>query len=132
MAADRNGLSDPYVSVIVGEEKHKTTIKSKTLNPVWNETLQFTLNQTSKHILVKVKDHDDWSKSDELGDITIAIKDIREAGGRIRKKWTLQNTKHGILEMEIVFMGTSPLSSHSFDISNDKEIKEHTPQTQQT
>jgi classical protein kinase C len=42
---DANGLSDPYVKLKLvpdsgGITKQKTEIKKKTLNPVFNETIQ--------------------------------------------------------------------------------------------
>ena len=36
-AADRNGLSDPYVLLSLNGEKHKTRTVLKSLNPVWDE-----------------------------------------------------------------------------------------------
>lgn len=42
---DWNGKSDPYLVLRLGEEEHKTTIKKKTLNPVWAEGCTFSLEQ---------------------------------------------------------------------------------------
>ena len=36
-AADGNGLSDPYVRMMLDEKKKKTTVQRRTLNPTWNE-----------------------------------------------------------------------------------------------
>ena len=40
-AADLNGKSDPYVVVKFGPRTLKTRSISKTLNPVWNQSLHF-------------------------------------------------------------------------------------------
>jgi Ca2+-dependent lipid-binding protein len=40
-AADKNGLSDPYVKLSVGASRHKSKTISKTLNPTWNEKFTF-------------------------------------------------------------------------------------------
>ena len=36
-AADGNGLSDPYVRMMLDEKKKKTHTQKKTLSPTWNE-----------------------------------------------------------------------------------------------
>lgn len=36
-AADGNGLSDPYVRMVLDDKKRHTTIQRRTLNPKWNE-----------------------------------------------------------------------------------------------
>ncbi|XP_024402073.1 C2 domain-containing protein At1g53590 isoform X7 [Physcomitrium patens] len=40
---DINGYSDPYVKVGFGNQRGKTKVKWKTLNPTWNETLNFMI-----------------------------------------------------------------------------------------
>lgn len=53
-ACDTNGLSDPYVT-IVPDMKKKQIGRTRTiyedLNPVWNETFEFTLAETSSLLL---------------------------------------------------------------------------------
>ena len=42
LAADKNGLSDPYAMVQLGHQKvRKTKTEKKTLNPDWGETFEF-------------------------------------------------------------------------------------------
>ena len=36
-AADGNGLSDPYVRMMLDEKKKKTHVQKHTLSPSWNE-----------------------------------------------------------------------------------------------
>jgi len=59
---DVNGLSDPYCSVWISSSRQKlvnTTMKPRTLDPVWNETLQFSIKDTSEdHLQIEVWDFD--------------------------------------------------------------------------
>ena len=41
-AMDRGGTSDPYVVIKVGKNKVKTTVRAKTLSPVWDEKFSFS------------------------------------------------------------------------------------------
>ena len=36
-AADGNGLSDPYVRMMLDEKKKKSHVQRRTLTPTWNE-----------------------------------------------------------------------------------------------
>jgi Ca2+-dependent lipid-binding protein len=44
---------DPYVIVSVGDEKQKTTVKKKTLNPRWQEEFTFQLINVNMESMVK-------------------------------------------------------------------------------
>jgi hypothetical protein len=61
---DHNGLSDPYVRVIVGGKEHKTKIAYKTLTPEWNEELEF-----------------EYDEDDELEELHIICMDWDKVGG---------------------------------------------------
>ena len=41
---DVGGKSDPYCIVTVGEEEAKTVIQYNTVNPDWNASFSFSLN----------------------------------------------------------------------------------------
>lgn len=62
MKMDLLGLSDPYVKLKLNGEmlpSKKTTIKKKTLNPIWNETFKLVVKDPQAQILqVNVYDWD--------------------------------------------------------------------------
>merc|ERR1712205_60291 len=71
LAADFNGKSDPYVVITFGGQIKKTTIKYRTLNPVWNETVHFdevTVQQArERQLKLEVMDYDTFTSDDSLG-----------------------------------------------------------------
>ena len=84
ISADRNGLSDPYCTIVpmdgkgkeVVAEKVKTEVVPETLNPVWDEV--FIIGQrcditTIDHIKIKIKDHDVVGTDDDLGEIKLDL-----------------------------------------------------------
>ena len=44
-ALDPIGTSDPYCILKIGKEERQTTIKYRTLNPLWNETYVFEIDR---------------------------------------------------------------------------------------
>lgn len=84
-AADLNFRSDPYVVVRCpgkdGREEKRTRHLPRTLDPIWNETLEFTTCQLDEllrlglHLRVMDKD---WTNSDDpLGEITVLLDALR-------------------------------------------------------
>ena len=68
IAMDRGGTSDPYVSIMHGKEQlHKTQVKKKTVNPVWNEEAEIFLENLSSPLTFKVFDKDLVSSDDFMG-----------------------------------------------------------------
>lgn len=90
-AKDVNGSSDPYVKLWhkyqgAKVEKKKTSIKMKTLNPVYNETFVFDvpldrIKDTGIHI--HVMDYDKWSSNDRIGELLLSSK----SGDPEKKHW---------------------------------------------
>ncbi|RHY44640.1 hypothetical protein DYB38_000149, partial [Aphanomyces astaci] len=88
IAGDLNGYSDPYCTLFLTnpqdmpyeQEKKRTAVVSKTLNPVWkHEDFTFGYNidlNDAKSLLVHVKDHNNIGKSTPLGRVEIPLQDL--------------------------------------------------------
>ncbi|KAI3695909.1 hypothetical protein L1987_78913 [Smallanthus sonchifolius] len=81
MKMDILGLSDPYVKLKLSGEmlpSKKTTIKKKTLNPVWNETYKLVVKDPqAQSLLVNVYDWDKVGSHDRLGMQMVPLKVLR-------------------------------------------------------
>ena len=82
-SADLNGKSDPYVTFGSGEQKAKSSVKPKTLSPVWNEDFEMegTLQSfVDTGLLLRIFDCDNPlkpEKDDELGQKHISLDFLR-------------------------------------------------------
>lgn len=88
-AADLNGFSDPYAMFDFVGYRLRSSIKSKTLQPDWNEILLF--RESSKHLFlpgdrlfIKVKDHDIVGYDDFLGNCVVSLSHIIEKSTQVR------------------------------------------------
>eukprot|EP00210_Caulerpa_lentillifera_P008307 g7927.t1 len=81
---DLNGFSDPFCFIIVGDRRFKTSVKKKTLNPVWNETFiipEKDLRKTQGEVLLEVFDKDEWTSNDFIGMTQFnAFDEVRDHG----------------------------------------------------
>jgi hypothetical protein len=75
--ADRTS-SDPYVVVSFQDQKFKTSIKKETLNPVWEESKQFSDIPNDAEFLIEVFDYDFGSKDDLLGKTRLNLRALAE------------------------------------------------------
>lgn len=81
-AMDSNGLSDPYVIVRVGKAEFITSIKFRTLNPVWNETFELELlAKDYVDVRLTVMDNDLVGADDLIGEATA------ECDGALQQLW---------------------------------------------
>ncbi|KAK6635343.1 hypothetical protein RUM44_000594 [Polyplax serrata] len=100
---DKNGFSDPYCELKVnGECKYKTTIKKKTLHPVWEENTIIGMPRPGETFDVFVWDHDIVGKNDFLGSIAFTPDEIRQMSSLDLPKWfDLQGVRSGSIELKI-------------------------------
>ncbi|OJD15133.1 phosphatidylserine decarboxylase [Emergomyces pasteurianus Ep9510] len=75
---DRNGLSDPYLVVSLGEARQSTPTISKTLNPEWN--VAFDLPILGVPLLECICWDKDRFGKDYMGEFDIPLEDIFSAG----------------------------------------------------
>ena len=99
--ADKTGLSDPFcVLELQGrKENKKTSIKTQTLTPTWNQTFQFKILSYNKdRFILSLYDYDKFSKNDLLGQWSKNINEIEpgvvfntniKAGGNILVQYHL-------------------------------------------
>ncbi len=85
-AMDRCGTSDPYVEVILypNQDKAKSKIVEKCLNPIFDEKLIFKnvypCDTGDMKLQLYVYDHDKITKDDKIGEVTISLEDADLTG----------------------------------------------------
>ena len=76
LAADSNGLSDPYLICKTLGQAQRTHVVRKSLNPTWGVTLDFIgclSDAVSGGLQIEAKDHDTFGKDDPLGAVTVDL-----------------------------------------------------------
>ena len=76
LAADKNGKSDPYVTLTLGGAQPKATkAKSKTVDPVFNQSFSYDIKagDTSSLLALEVWDKDRGAKDDLLGEASVQL-----------------------------------------------------------
>ncbi|KAI8442128.1 hypothetical protein MSG28_005748 [Choristoneura fumiferana] len=85
-AQDSNGYSDPHLDPDPYHKKHKTSIKWRNLNPVWNEEILFETRPTElsrQNLTLTVWDKDYGKPNDFLGSLVLGA----SSKGRRLKHW---------------------------------------------
>jgi len=81
IAADKNGLSDPYAIVHYGAEgkgkkKRKTGVVHKSLEPEWNAEFALELADGEEQMVIEVMDEDKLDHDDPLGQVSIDVRSL--------------------------------------------------------
>ncbi|XP_061362637.1 protein C2-DOMAIN ABA-RELATED 4-like isoform X2 [Gastrolobium bilobum] len=71
--------SDPYVVIKMSNQKLKTRVIKKDVNPEWNEDLTLSITNPNLPVSLTVYDHDTFSKDDKMGDAEFEILPFIEA-----------------------------------------------------
>ncbi|ESW26053.1 hypothetical protein PHAVU_003G087500 [Phaseolus vulgaris] len=71
--------SDPYVVVKLGNQTAKTRVIHCSLNPVWNEELNFTLTEPSGLLNLEVFDRDFLKADDKMGSSYLSLQPLMSA-----------------------------------------------------
>ena len=104
MARNRDGTSDPYVLLKIGERKFRSKTIKKTRNPWWNETYSVRVQSDEINTGIMeftIKDQDKWTKDGLIGTLEIPIIDIMKANDRINKAYKLENASSGTINLEL-------------------------------
>ena len=102
-AADRNGLSDPYIKLTINEKTVRSKTMRKTLDPIYEETFRFdgTLGAlTLKPLNVTVMDYDVASFDDVIGMAQVDLVGLYYSG--IAKDLTV-NLDEGTVDLQVTW-----------------------------
>jgi len=74
ISKDSNGLSDPFIVIYFNDNKEKTSVKYKTLNPEWNESFTFKTTLVDVKSVIQFTMFDkDPVKNDYMGEISVLL-----------------------------------------------------------
>ncbi|KAK4345179.1 hypothetical protein RND71_035355 [Anisodus tanguticus] len=99
---DLMGKSDPFVVLIMkkSEQKNKTRVLNNTLNPVWNQTFDFVVEDGLHDLLIlEVWDHDTFGK-DKIGRCIMTLTRVI-LEGEFKDTFTLDGAKSGRLTFHL-------------------------------
>ncbi|XP_045820393.1 synaptotagmin-5-like [Trifolium pratense] len=98
IAADLRGTSDPYVRVNYGNLKKRTKVVHKTLNPRWDQTLEF--KDDGSPLILHVKDHNALLPTSSIGECVVEYQTLPP--NQMSDKWIpLQGVKSGEIHIQI-------------------------------
>lgn len=102
LSADRNGKSDPFVTIFVNRQKvYKSKIIKKSLDPVWNERTSIRIPSLSRdELLFNVMDWDRTGDNDELG---MAVFDLKSIKPNQNYSWNCPLNTQGSIKLEGTF-----------------------------
>ncbi|KAL8496942.1 hypothetical protein ACS0TY_020575 [Phlomoides rotata] len=107
-ATDLMGKSDPFVVLMMkkSEHKHKTRVLNDTLNPVWNQTFDFVVEDGLHELLIlEVYDHDTFGKEKMGRCIMTLTRAILE--GEYTDSFHIDGTESGKLNLHIKWSSQS-------------------------
>ncbi|KAE9609747.1 hypothetical protein Lal_00006527 [Lupinus albus] len=101
-ATDIMGKSDPFVVLTLKKAgtKNKTRVVNDSLNPVWNQTFDFVVEDGLHDMLmVEVYDHDTFGK-DYVGRVIVTLTRVI-LEGEYKKRFELEGAKSGFLNLHL-------------------------------
>jgi Ca2+-dependent lipid-binding protein len=111
ISADINGLSDPYVLFRLGDVAIKSRVVEKSLNPLWNETINIIADGiTEKKLICKVMDKDILT-DDFLGEAVVDFSSLNNMEEKLFK-----------VDLSQVKSGTITLFLRWIDLSKDDNL----------
>ncbi|RDX73488.1 Synaptotagmin-5, partial [Mucuna pruriens] len=127
IAADLRGTSDPYVRVSYGNLKKRTKVIHKTLNPRWNQTLEFLDDGSS--LILHVKDHNALLPTSSIGECVVEYQ--RLPPNQMSDKWIpLQGVKSGEIHIQITRKVPEMKTRRTLDSEPSSLSKSHQIPTQ--
>eukprot|EP01130_Rhizamoeba_saxonica_P010423 TRINITY_DN4267_c0_g1_i1.p1 TRINITY_DN4267_c0_g1~~TRINITY_DN4267_c0_g1_i1.p1 ORF type:complete len:162 (+),score=28.41 TRINITY_DN4267_c0_g1_i1:49-534(+) len=107
VAADKNGLSDPYVDIRCGGWRTKTRVIRKTLNPKWNTFVIFPIEHPKGYINTdedlinfQIYDKDSLGKQ-KIGNYDLHLNRLNDDGSEFKKTAKLRDVETGTLTFGI-------------------------------
>mmetsp|Transcript_91752 Transcript_91752/g.285996 ORF Transcript_91752/g.285996 Transcript_91752/m.285996 type:complete len:264 (+) Transcript_91752:68-859(+) len=98
--ADFSGTTDPYAYVqIDGCDAQQTEKKEGTINPDWNQDLNFEVeNPLTKTLKITIYDDDTWSRDDKIGYCEVPLSELKMGAGEVAYEKTVDYCFMGLVK----------------------------------
>lgn len=106
VARDDNGYSDPFVVVTLGDQKHKSSVVKKSLNPQYDATFTFSLaglRPTQDVLNLTVMDWNRIQNYEYMGEVALPLAQVLEAAGK-PSQWYLHDLSFPP-ELDLIALG---------------------------
>ncbi|KAH8801721.1 phosphatidylserine decarboxylase-like protein [Xylogone sp. PMI_703] len=118
-ARDKNGTSDPYLVLTLGDSKQTTQYVPKTLNPEWNTTLTMPVSSVKDLLLECICWDKDRFGKDYLGEFDLALEDVFSEGKtQVEPTWYPLKSKRSGGKKSFPVSGEILLQFTLFDSTN--------------
>jgi hypothetical protein len=101
LAMDKSGFSDPYITCKAGSQEATTTVKRQTLNPVWNERLEFPTDENPDALFIECFDWDLKGEDDPMGNSMLDLGTIGDEATTIVVPLLLDNERVGSVTLRV-------------------------------
>lgn len=100
--------SNPYVKLEIGGQRQTSKIEYSTLDPKWNQTFHFIVNNNSsnKNLMLSIYDHDEIFEHPFMGKVCIPVDELikecsesQDGKSRLYSKWVKVNEGKGELHL---------------------------------
>ncbi|KAF2646239.1 hypothetical protein P280DRAFT_464476 [Massarina eburnea CBS 473.64] len=127
-AKDRNGTSDPYLTLTLGDSRQATPSINKTLNPEWNTTLELPITGDQTLLLEACCWDKDRFGKDYMGEFDVILEDVFQNAQTVQDaKWfTLESRRGG--KKKSVVSGDIQIQFSLADTSNPNATVEELTQ----
>ncbi|CAI9724858.1 extended synaptotagmin-1-like isoform X3 [Octopus vulgaris] len=121
---DRNGFSDPFCEVMLGKKKlFKTSVKKKTLFPIWNESATLELPDDNNTTIELVLSDKDLIYDDFLGNLTLTVSKMKEMSLNGHPEWfPLTKCKSGSLQLQCTVTSKDTLENGKAENVSSEEL----------
>ncbi|CAJ1950036.1 unnamed protein product [Sphenostylis stenocarpa] len=112
---------DPYVILTYRAQEHKSTVqKDAGSNPQWNESFLFTVSDSASELHLKIMDKDNFSQDDFLGEATIYLDPVLEAGSLPETAYKVVKDEEYCGEIKVALTFTAERNQEqSYDAENE-------------
>lgn len=125
-AMDPNGSIDPYVKLKLGNQRFKTKVVKKCLNPSWCDEFSFKVEDLKEQLVVSLLNEDKYFNDDVIGSIKIPIsqvfdtvdKSLGTVWYRLQPKKKSKFKDCGEILLTVCFSQNNPLSDLPTQVEN--------------
>lgn len=91
----KNGKNDAFVTIHLGDKKYQTSVKQRSVTPVWNEQCEFLLPNQYCTLTLSAQHRSLLGFDEFLGQLRLPIDEIYEPGEQPRDRWYPLKGKSG-------------------------------------